>query len=86
VIGSALLPIALDLALRSHKQRQVNVLRMREQPVLLLFMTAGPDRKLCAWGEEHSRGLYLSLEGCPLVHSVLTPLTVPASGLRNTPW
>jgi hypothetical protein len=39
VIGSALLPIALDLALRSNKQRQVDVLRMREQPVLMMVMS-----------------------------------------------
>ena len=32
----------------------------------------------------HHRAGVLSLEGCPLVHSVLTPLTIPASGLRNT--
>jgi hypothetical protein len=47
-------------------------------------MTAGPNPKMCAWGEEDSGGLYLSLGGSPLVHSVLTPLTVLASGLRNT--
>jgi hypothetical protein len=29
----------------------------------------------------HHRAGVLSLEGCPFVHSVLTPLTVPASGL-----
>jgi len=31
----------------------------------------------------HHRAGVLSREGCPLVHSVLTPLTVPTSGLPN---
>jgi hypothetical protein len=35
LIVSLLLPIIIDLALRSKRQRRIEVLRMREQPVLL---------------------------------------------------
>jgi hypothetical protein len=39
VIVSVLFPIAMDLALRCNTQRRVDVLRMREEPVLLRVAT-----------------------------------------------
>jgi hypothetical protein len=40
LIVSGLLPILIDLAQRSETQRGIEVLRMREQPVLLRMATA----------------------------------------------
>ena len=40
VIVSVVLPVAIDLALRSNTQRRVEVLGMREAPVLLRLAAA----------------------------------------------
>jgi hypothetical protein len=40
LIVSVLLPISIDLSLRSNMQRRVNVLWMRQAPVLLRMATA----------------------------------------------
>jgi hypothetical protein len=40
LVVSVLLPIIIDLALRSKTQRRIEVLRKREQPVLLRVATA----------------------------------------------
>ena len=39
LIVSVLLPVAIDLALRSKTQRRIEVLRMREKPILLNVAT-----------------------------------------------
>jgi len=80
LIVSVLLPIIIDLALRNKTQRRIEVLQMREQPVLLQVATAPEAVMLDTEVEDHAPAAILVSQVFSDCH-VAAPLAVRGSML-----
>ena len=78
LIVSVLLPIIIDLALRNKTQRRIEVLQMREQPVLLQVATAPEAVMLDTEVEDHAPAAILVSQVFSDCH-VAAPLAVRGS-------